>query len=134
MAKPSPLRDRPADELAFGDLKLDLVTYRVYRRRREVVLGPTELRLLQSLLAEPRRVFTREQILATVWRGSAEIDPRTVDVHIARLRKALTAAGEPDLIRTVRTIGYALDRSTRRPRIRGGETYPIDRWTVRGRG
>jgi two-component system phosphate regulon response regulator PhoB len=114
-ARSTQRRVQVPEELAFDDVKIDLATYRVYRGRREVVLTPTAFRLLRSLLETPTRVFTRDRILAQVWPHSADIDLRTIDVHIARLRKALTAAGEPDLIRTVRTIGYALDRSVTRP-------------------
>jgi two-component system phosphate regulon response regulator PhoB len=107
-------RTRPAtaqEQLEFDDLKLDLVRHRVTRRGRDVHLGPTEFRLLRYLLEHPGRVFSREQILDAVWGHDAEIELRTVDVHIRRLRKALNAGGGPDLIRTVRAAGYALDRA-----------------------
>lgn len=107
-------RTRPAtaqESLEFDDLKLDLVRHRVTRRGRDVHLGPTEFRLLRYLLEHPGRVFSREQILDAVWGHDAEIELRTVDVHIRRLRKALNASGGPDLIRTVRAAGYALDRA-----------------------
>ncbi|MEQ9641570.1 MAG: phosphate regulon transcriptional regulator PhoB [Alphaproteobacteria bacterium] len=107
-------RTRPAtaqETLEFDDLKLDLVRHRVTRRGRDVHLGPTEFRLLRYLLEHPGRVFSREQILDAVWGHDAEIELRTVDVHIRRLRKALNGGGGPDLIRTVRAAGYALDHA-----------------------
>ncbi|TQV79887.1 phosphate regulon transcriptional regulator PhoB [Denitrobaculum tricleocarpae] len=100
-----------ADSLAFEDLAMDLVAHRVRRGNREVHLGPTEFRLLRHLLQNPGRVFSREQLLDAVWGRDVYVEPRTVDVHIRRLRKALNDANETDLIRTVRSAGYALDRS-----------------------
>ena len=98
-----------ADVLKYGGVAMDLVAHRVTRGARAVHLGPTEYRLLQHLLRYPRRVFSREQLLDAVWGHGIYIEPRTVDVHIRRLRKALNAPGEPDLVRTVRSAGYALD-------------------------
>ncbi len=100
-----------ADSLAFEDLAMDLVAHRVRRGDREVHLGPTEFRLLRHLLQNPGRVFSREQLLDAVWGRDVYVEPRTVDVHIRRLRKALNDGNETDLIRTVRSAGYALDRS-----------------------
>ncbi len=100
-----------ADSLAFEDLAMDLVAHRVKRGEREVHLGPTEFRLLRHLLQNPGRVFSREQLLDAVWGRDVYVEPRTVDVHIRRLRKALNDSNETDLIRTVRSAGYALDRS-----------------------
>ena len=105
-------RTRPgaADEvLTYGGIVMDLVAYRVVRNARNVHLGPTEFRLLRFLLERPGRVFSREQLLDFVWGRDVDLEPRTVDVHIRRLRKALNAPGEGDLIRTVRSAGYALD-------------------------
>jgi two-component system phosphate regulon response regulator PhoB len=95
--------------LTCADLEMDLATHRVRRGAREVRLGPTEYRLLRHFLQRPKRVFSREQILDAVWGRDIYVEPRTVDVHIRRLRKALNAKGERDLIRTVRSAGYALD-------------------------
>lgn len=105
-------RARPAladQKLSFADLEMDPVAHRVTRAGRPIHLGPTEFRLLRHLMEHPRRVFSREQLLDAVWRYDAEIEPRTVDVHIRRLRKAINARHEPDPIRTVRSAGYALD-------------------------
>ncbi|MGE5505382.1 MAG: phosphate regulon transcriptional regulator PhoB [Actinomycetota bacterium] len=93
-------------ELAFADLTLDLGTQRVSRGGKPLHLGPTEFRLMHFFLQHPRTVFSREQLLAAVWGADIHVEPRTVDVHIRRLRVAL---GEPDPIRTVRAAGYALD-------------------------
>ncbi len=99
-----------ADErLVYGDLVMDLAAHRVYRGNRDVVLGPTEFRLLRCFMERRGRVLSREQLLDAVWGPDLFIEPRTVDVHIRRLRKALNAPGELDLIRTVRSAGYSLE-------------------------
>ncbi len=98
-----------AEVLRFGDLALDGATHRVTRSGEAVHLGPTEFRLLRFLLERPGRVFSREQLLDAVWGREAEVELRTVDVHIRRLRKALNGADRHDVIRTVRSAGYALD-------------------------
>jgi two-component system, OmpR family, phosphate regulon response regulator PhoB len=103
--------DRVTGVLSAGDLDLDRQNWRVRRAGREVHMGPTEFRLLEHLMAKPGRVFSRAQLLDSVWGLSAEIDERTVDVHIGRLRKALSAETEPDPIRTVRGAGYAFDET-----------------------
>ena len=105
-------RARPSTEeetLRYGDLLMDLAAHRVKRSSRDVHLGPTEFRLLRHFLEHPGRVFSREQLLDTVWGPDVYVEPRTVDVHIRRLRKALNAEQDDDLIRTVRSAGYALD-------------------------
>jgi two-component system phosphate regulon response regulator PhoB len=102
--------DLAAETLGFAGLTMDLAAHRVKRGGREIHLGPTEFRLLQHLLRHPGRVFSREQLLDAVWGRDVYVEARTVDVHIRRLRKAINAPGEPDLIRTVRSAGYALDR------------------------
>ena len=88
---------------------MDLASHRVRRNGREVHLGPTEFRLLRHLLENQGRVFSREQLLDMVWGRDVYVEPRTVDVHIRRLRKAINNDKENDLIRTVRAAGYALD-------------------------
>lgn len=98
-----------ADSLEFADISMDLTAHRVKRNGRNIRLGPTEFRLLRHLLQHPGRVFSREQLLDSVWGHDVYVEVRTVDVHIRRLRKALNAPGEPDLIRTVRSAGYSLD-------------------------
>ncbi len=95
--------------LAFGDIVLDPDALRVSRGGRAVHLGPTEFRLLKMFLEAPGRVFSREEIRARIWGREAEIDERTVDVHIGRLRKALARGRSRDPVRTVRGSGYALD-------------------------
>jgi two-component system phosphate regulon response regulator PhoB len=105
-------RARPAagaEVLRFADLAVDLSAHRVTRTGEPVHLGPTEFRLLRYLLERPGRVFSREQLLDAVWGRDAEVELRTVDVHIRRLRKALNDGGRADLVRTVRSAGYALD-------------------------
>lgn len=105
-------RARPSTDeetLRYGDLLMDLASHRVKRSSRDIHLGPTEFRLLRHFLEHPGRVFSREQLLDTVWGPDVYVEPRTVDVHIRRLRKALNADQDDDLIRTVRSAGYALD-------------------------
>jgi two-component system phosphate regulon response regulator PhoB len=97
------------DIVRHGDILLDRVAHRVKRGDREVHLGPTEFRLLDHLMRNPRRVFSREQLLDTVWGADIYVEARTVDVHVGRLRKALMAGGEPDPVRTVRSAGYSMD-------------------------
>jgi len=95
--------------LRYTDIAMDLVAHRVSRAGSRVHLGPTEFRLLRHFLENPTRVFSREQLLDRVWGHETEIEMRTVDVHIRRLRKALNQNGGRDLLRTVRSVGYALD-------------------------
>jgi two-component system, OmpR family, phosphate regulon response regulator PhoB len=103
--------DHASGVLSAGDLDLDRQNWRVRRAGREVHMGPTEFRLLDHLMGKPGRVFSRAQLLDSVWGLSAEIDERTVDVHIGRLRKALSKEMEKDPIRTVRGAGYAFDET-----------------------
>ena len=105
-------RLRPAlgDEvLTYADLRMDLAAHRVMRGESSIHLGPTEFRLLRHLMEHPGRVFSREQLLDSVWGPDIFIESRTVDVHVRRLRQALNGGVRPDLIRTVRSAGYALD-------------------------
>jgi two-component system phosphate regulon response regulator PhoB len=105
-------RVRPAlaaEQLGCGDIEMDLTAHRVRRGGEPVALGPTEFRLLRHFLEHPARVFSRARLIDVVWSHDSDIDERTVDVHIRRLRKALNAGGRPDPIRTVRSEGYALD-------------------------
>lgn len=94
--------------LEFGDICLDGETHRVTRAGREVTLGPTEYRLLATLIERPGRVLSREQLLDRVWGRDIHVETRTVDVHVGRLRKALCQHGGDDPVRTVRGAGYAL--------------------------
>ena len=92
-----------------GDMKLDPVAHRVERRGRQLQIGPTEYRLIKFFMEHPRRVFSRGQLLDAVWGTGSEIEERTVDVHIRRLRKAIAIENARDPIRTVRSAGYALE-------------------------
>ena len=98
-----------ADQLKAGDLTLDRLNKRVSRAQRDVNLSPTEFRLLEQLMRNPGRVYSRAQLLDTVWGRDAFVDERTVDVHVGRLRKSLSRGKEQDPIRTVRATGYAFD-------------------------
>ncbi|CDK97778.1 DNA-binding response regulator in two-component regulatory system with PhoR (or CreC) [Magnetospirillum gryphiswaldense MSR-1 v2] len=95
--------------LEYGDIAMDLAAHRVTRGDRPVHLGPTEFRLLQFFMQHPGNVFSREELLNAVWGPDIYVEPRTVDVHIRRLRKALNGDNDADIIRTVRAAGYALD-------------------------
>jgi len=98
-----------ASVLKAGDIELDRATHRVRRNGRELHLGPTEFRLLEFLMQSPGRVFSRAQLLDSVWGRDVFVDERTVDVHVGRLRKSLGRGRDP--IRTVRGSGYSFDES-----------------------
>lgn len=105
-------RVRPAlagEQLIYADIEMDTVGHRVRRAGKSVQLGPTEFRLLKHFLEHPGWVFSRERLLDAVWGHGSEIELRTVDVHIRRLRKAINEGGQADIIRTVRSAGYSLD-------------------------
>ena len=104
-------RTRPSTvggRLDYEDIVLDSETHRVTRGDKPLKLGPTEFRLLSTFMEKPGRVWSREQLLDRVWGRDIYVDTRTVDVHIGRLRKALTVHGGTDPLRTVRGAGYAL--------------------------
>ena len=104
-------RSRPitvGQVLEFDGIRLDPETHRVHRENRELKLGPTEFRLLATLMEKPGRVLSREQLLDRVWGRDIYVDSRTVDVHVGRLRKALGVPAMPDPIRTVRGAGYSI--------------------------
>lgn len=101
------------ETLNFADVAMDLAAHRVSRGGKPVHLGPTEFRLLRYLMQHQGRVFSREQLLDAVWGHDVYVEARTVDVHIRRLRKALNAEGGVDIVRTVRSAGYALDEAGR---------------------
>lgn len=104
-------RTRPVsvgERLEFDDIVLDGETHRVTRGGVELKLGPTEFRLLATLMEKPGRVWSREQLLDRVWGRDVYVDTRTVDVHVGRLRKSLSRSGGSDPLRTVRGTGYAL--------------------------
>jgi two-component system phosphate regulon response regulator PhoB len=96
-------------QLMFHDITMDLAAHRVSRNGRPIHLGPTEFRLMEFFMQHPRRVFSREELLDAVWGPDIHVEPRTVDVHIRRLRKSINAEDELDIVRTVRAAGYALD-------------------------
>lgn len=104
-------RTRPAtmgERVSFEDIILDAGEHRVFRDGHPLHLGPTEFRLLSTLMERPGRVWTREQLLDRVWGRDIYVDSRTIDVHVGRLRKALMAHGGTNPVRTVRGTGYAL--------------------------
>jgi len=98
-----------SDSIAYADITMDLIQHKVMRADRPIHLGPTEYRLLQTLMEKPGRVFSRDRLLDIVWGREIYVEDRTVDVHIRRLRKALNEYKGVDLIRTVRGEGYAID-------------------------
>lgn len=106
-------RSRPSTanaSLAYGELTVDLERHRVAYGEDSIKLGPTEFRLLVFFLEKPGRVWSREQLLDRVWGMNSDIDLRTVDVHVGRLRKALKQTGKTDPVRTIRGFGYSLDQ------------------------
>lgn len=105
-------RIRPAlagETIEVGEISLDPVAHRVMRRGQTLQLGPTEYRLLKFFMESPGRVFSRSQLLDGVWGTGSEIELRTVDVHIRRLRKAIEIPGTKDPVRTVRSAGYSFE-------------------------
>ena len=104
-SKPSLLEDLGI----FKDLKIDRITRKVFRENKEIKLGPIEYKLLDFLIKSPQRVYSREQLLNNVWGENINVETRTVDVHIRRLRKAINIDKKNNLIRTVRSSGYSLD-------------------------
>jgi len=105
-------RTRPSsigETLEYGGITLNAEQHKVMRNGHAVKLGPIEFRLLTTFMERPGRVWARDQLLDRVWGRDKDVDLRTVDVHVGRLRKALSANDEPDIIRTVRGAGYALD-------------------------
>jgi two-component system phosphate regulon response regulator PhoB len=101
--------ERLADVLQAGSITIDRIAHRVNRGSREIHLGPTEYRLLEFFIAHKGRVLSRSQLLDGVWGRDSEIDERTVDVHVGRLRKCLIRGNEQDPVRTVRGAGYVMD-------------------------
>jgi two-component system phosphate regulon response regulator PhoB len=97
--------------LKVGDIVLDREAHRVFRKKAEIKLGPTEFRLLEFMMQHPGRVFSRSQLLDNVWGETIYIDERTVDVHVGRLRKAVNTPRTPDVIRTIRGAGYAINEA-----------------------
>ena len=97
-----------SDNLKFDDLMLDRIEKRVFRDGQEIKLGPTEFRLLEFFLTNPKRVYSRDQILDSVWPNNVNVESRTIDVHIRRLRQSVNLKNKKELIRTVRSSGYSL--------------------------
>ena len=95
------------EEIIFEDIKINIGTHKVYRNNKEIKLGPTEFNLLRFFMENISRVFSRQQLLNHVWKHDALVEPRTVDVHVRRLRKSLNAGNQKDYIRTVRSAGYS---------------------------
>ena len=97
-----------SDNLEYQDLFLDRIEKRVFRNKEEIKLGPTEFRLLEFFLMNPKRVYSRDQILENVWPNNVNVESRTIDVHIRRLRQSINIDNTKELIRTVRASGYSL--------------------------
>ena len=105
-SKPSKVEDL----VSFKDLTIDRLQRRVFRGNVEIDLGPTEYKLIDFFITSPTRVYSREQLLENIWTSNINVELRTVDVHIRRLRQAINLPNSKDLIRTVRSAGYALDQ------------------------
>lgn len=106
-------RSKPSkveDVVSFKDLTIDRLQRRVFRGNVEIDLGPTEYKLIDFFITSPTRVYSREQLLENIWTSNINVELRTVDVHIRRLRQAINLPNSKDLIRTVRGAGYALDQ------------------------
>ena len=98
--------------LTIGELSVNFASHEVILQGNEIHLGPTEYRLLEYFITHQNRVFSREQLLNRIWRNNAEVDERTVDVHIRRLRKALSVASYDKFIHTIRGAGYRFSHKT----------------------
>ena len=98
-----------SNKLKYADIEMDLIAHKIIRNGRKIKLGPKEYKLLKNFLEQPHRVFSRDQLLDRIWGENIYVEPRTVDVHIRRLRKAITADNEINIIRTVRDAGYSLE-------------------------
>jgi two-component system phosphate regulon response regulator PhoB len=97
------------DIVEYEDLKVDRIERKVFREKKEIKLGPTEFKLLNFLIKNPKRVYSREQLLENIWSDNINVENRTIDVHIRRLRQAININSKKNYIRTVRSAGYALD-------------------------
>ena len=98
-----------SEEATYLDLKIDRESMKVFRKEKEITLGPKEYKLLDFLIKQPKRVYSREQLLEHVWGDDINVESRTVDVHITRLRQSINIEGAKPLIRTVRSAGYSLE-------------------------
>ena len=98
-----------SDEASYLDLRIDRESMKVFRKEKEITLGPKEYKLLNFLIKQPKRVYSRDQLLEHVWGDDINVESRTVDVHITRLRQAINIEGTKPLIRTVRSAGYSLE-------------------------
>ena len=98
-----------SEEASYLDLKIDRIAVKVYRKDKEINLGPKEYKLLNFMIKQPKRVYSREQLLEHVWGDDINVESRTVDVHITRLRQSINIEGAKPLIRTVRSAGYSLE-------------------------
>jgi two-component system phosphate regulon response regulator PhoB len=98
-----------SEEATYLDLKIDRESMKVFRKEKEISLGPKEYKLLDFLIKHPKRVYSREQLLEQVWGDDINVESRTVDVHITRLRQSINIEGAKPLIRTVRSAGYSLE-------------------------
>ena len=96
------------DKVVYEDLVIDRIQRKVFRNKTQIDLGPTEYRMLDFFIKNPKRVYSRDQLLTNVWPDNINVENRTVDVHIRRLRKAINLDGTKELIRTVRSAGYSL--------------------------
>lgn len=100
--------DTAARPIQYADIEMDLASYRVWRAGREIHLSPTEFKLLRRLLERPEQVVTRHELRIAAWPRNIHVGPRTIDVHVGRLRRALSMGTEANLVRTIRSVGWAL--------------------------
>jgi two-component system phosphate regulon response regulator PhoB len=100
--------DTASRPIQYADIEMDLASYRVWRGGREIHLSPTEFKLLRRLLERPEQVVTRHELRIAAWPRNIHVGPRTIDVHVGRLRRALSMGTEANLVRTIRSVGWAL--------------------------
>ena len=123
----APAADTAAKPIQYADIAMDLASYRVWRGGREIHLSPTEFKLLRRLLERPEQVVTRHELRVAAWPRNIHVGPRTIDVHVGRLRRALSMGTEANLVRTIRSVGWALSSGSADKAPAPGEAGPEDR-------
>lgn len=119
--------DTAARPIQYADIEMDLASYRVWRGGREIHLSPTEFKLLRRLLERPEQVVTRHELRIAAWPRNIHVGPRTIDVHVGRLRRALSMGTEANLVRTIRSVGWALSSGSADKTAAPIEAGPEDR-------
>ena len=123
--------DAASRPIQYADIEMDLASYRVWRAGREIHLSPTEFKLLRRLLERPEQVVTRHELRIAAWPRNIHVGPRTIDVHVGRLRRALSMGTEANLVRTIRSVGWALSSGSADKAAAPSEAGDADRASPR---